>query len=147
MQADEDPAVLRRHAQDALILPRAYPVAQAFVAQMATLAEKAAAGSVISRVGGFHWSGKSEISALLFLYGICVNLSSRMLKKSASGVLASLRGSTYRSVRLASSLAAALLDSLFDHPEVILASALYGKFQPHFGINRVFPQPARPPYS
>jgi hypothetical protein len=39
-----------------------------------------------------------------------------MLKKSASFVLASLRGSTYRSVRLASSLAAALLDGLFDHP-------------------------------
>jgi hypothetical protein len=39
-----------------------------------------------------------------------------MLKKSASGVLASLRGSTYRSVRLASSLAAALLDSHFEHP-------------------------------
>ena len=32
-----------------------------------------------------------------------------MLKKPASFVLASLRGSTYRSVRLASSLAAALL--------------------------------------
>ncbi len=32
-----------------------------------------------------------------------------MLKKSTSVVLASLRGSTYRSVRLASSLAAALL--------------------------------------
>jgi hypothetical protein len=31
------------------------------------------------------------------------------------GVLASLRGSTYRSVRLASSLAAALLDSPFEH--------------------------------
>jgi hypothetical protein len=31
-----------------------------------------------------------------------------MLKKSASGVLALLRSSTYRSVRLASSLAAAL---------------------------------------
>ena len=31
-----------------------------------------------------------------------------MLKKSASGVLASFRGSTYRSVRLASLLAAAL---------------------------------------
>ena len=68
---------------------------------------------------------------------------SRMLKKSASGVLAghcrltisaaftsvpcfiqhgvNLRGSTYRSVRLASSLAAALLDSLFEHPEVIPA--------------------------
>jgi hypothetical protein len=39
-----------------------------------------------------------------------------MLKKFASGVLASLRGSTYRSVRLASSLAAALLDGLFEHP-------------------------------
>jgi hypothetical protein len=39
-----------------------------------------------------------------------------MLKKSASGVLASLRGSTYRSVRLASSLAAALLDGLSEQP-------------------------------
>jgi hypothetical protein len=39
-----------------------------------------------------------------------------MLKKSASFVLASLRGSTYRSVRLAASLAATLLDGLFDHP-------------------------------
>ena len=39
-----------------------------------------------------------------------------MLKKSASGVLASLRGSTYQCVRLTSSLAAALLDSLFEHP-------------------------------
>jgi len=39
-----------------------------------------------------------------------------MLKKSASGVLASLRGSTYRSVRLAASLAAALLGSLFEYP-------------------------------
>jgi hypothetical protein len=41
-----------------------------------------------------------------------------MLKKSASIVLASLRSSTYRSVRLASSLAAALLDSLFEHPAI-----------------------------
>jgi hypothetical protein len=39
-----------------------------------------------------------------------------MLKKSASFVLASLRSSTYRGVRLASSLAAALLDGLFEHP-------------------------------
>ena len=39
-----------------------------------------------------------------------------MLKKSVGGVLASLRGSTYRSVCLASSFAAALLDSLFEHP-------------------------------
>jgi hypothetical protein len=43
--------------------------------------------------------------------------ASRMLKKSASVVLASLRGSTYRSVRLfASSLAAASLNGLFEHP-------------------------------
>jgi hypothetical protein len=40
----------------------------------------------------------------------------RMLKKPASFVLAALRGSTYRSVRLASSLAAASLDGLFEHP-------------------------------
>jgi hypothetical protein len=39
-----------------------------------------------------------------------------MLKKSASFVLASLRGSTYRSVRLASSLVAAALDVHFEHP-------------------------------
>jgi hypothetical protein len=39
-----------------------------------------------------------------------------MLKKFASGVLAALRSSTYRSVRLASSLTAALLDGLFEHP-------------------------------
>jgi hypothetical protein len=75
-------------------------------------------------------------------------LSNRMLKKSASGVLASLRGSTLRGTPriceilkglirsprliagangytkcgpylLASSLAAALLDSLFEHPAAI----------------------------
>src|SRR5574337_316586 len=38
-----------------------------------------------------------------------------MLKKSSSIVLASLRGSTYRSVRLASSLAAVLLEGHFEH--------------------------------
>ena len=42
--------------------------------------------------------------------------SSRMLKKPASIVLASLRGSTYRSVGLASSFATALLNGLFEHP-------------------------------
>jgi len=46
----------------------------------------------------------------------CTPSSSRMLKKSSSGVLAAFRGSTYRSVRLASSLAAALLGGLFEHP-------------------------------
>jgi hypothetical protein len=45
-----------------------------------------------------------------------------MLKKTASIVLASLRGSTYRSVRLASSLAAALLDGLFEHPVLKMVS-------------------------
>jgi len=44
-----------------------------------------------------------------------------MLKQPASFVLASLRGSTYRSVRLASSLAAALLDGLFEHPAELLS--------------------------
>jgi hypothetical protein len=39
-----------------------------------------------------------------------------MLKKSANFVLASLRGSTYRNVRLASSLAAVALDGHFEHP-------------------------------
>jgi hypothetical protein len=39
-----------------------------------------------------------------------------MLKQSTSFVLASLKGSTYRSVRLTSSLAAALPDELFEHP-------------------------------
>ncbi len=40
---------------------------------------------------------------------------SRMLKKSASRVLATLRGLTYRTVRLASTLAA-LPHGLFEHP-------------------------------
>lgn len=46
-----------------------------------------------------------------------------MLKTSASGVLASLMGSTYRSGRPASSLAAALLGGLFEQPEVIAVVA------------------------
>jgi hypothetical protein len=55
---------------------------------------------------------------------------SRMLKNPASIVLASRRGSTYRSVRLASSLAAALLDGLFEHPAGLLsccAADVHGK--------------------
>jgi hypothetical protein len=39
-----------------------------------------------------------------------------MLKQPDSFVLASLRGSTYRNVRLTSLLAAASLDGLFEHP-------------------------------
>jgi hypothetical protein len=67
-----------------------------------------------------------------------------MLKKSASGVLASLRDSTYRSVRLASSLAAALSDSLFEHPEVYSRVNILVQNSNHvFGISRVFPQSAR----
>jgi len=46
-----------------------------------------------------------------------------MLKKSASFVLASLRGLPIPNrVRIASSLAAALLGSLFEHPAVVFAS-------------------------
>jgi len=41
-----------------------------------------------------------------------------MLKKTASGVLASFRSSTYpRGYASGPSLAAALLDGLFEHPE------------------------------
>jgi hypothetical protein len=57
-----------------------------------------------------------------------------MLKKTTSGVLTSLRGSTYRSVRLASSLAAALLDGLFEHPEAILASVPLSEIATMCGI-------------
>jgi hypothetical protein len=68
-----------------------------------------------------------------------------MLKKSASGVLMSLRGSTYgQEYASASSLAAALLDSLFDHP----AGTHYASSIPAMGVHIrqveiVFPQPAR----
>ena len=55
--------------------------------------------------------------------------NSRMLKKTASIVLASLRGSTYRSVRLATSLTAALLGGLFEHPEIIEAFVPSVRFQ------------------
>ena len=51
-----------------------------------------------------------------------------MLKKSVSGVLASRRGATYQPVRLASSLAAALLDGLFEHHVVVLATVPLGVF-------------------
>ena len=46
-----------------------------------------------------------------------------MLKNPASFVLTPLRGSTYRSVRLAFSLATALRNGLFEHPEAIVTSA------------------------
>ncbi|MCG3775137.1 MAG: hypothetical protein JW395_1966 [Nitrospira sp.] len=67
--------------------------------------------------------------------------TSRLLKKTASGVLASFRGSTYRSVRLASSLAAALLDSLFEQPEVMgafIPSAIFHRcvmYKPSFSAD------------
>jgi len=57
-----------------------------------------------------------------------------MLKKSASAILASLRGSTYRSVRLASSLAVALLDSLFEHPAAIVTSVSFCKIPTVFDV-------------
>ena len=63
-----------------------------------------------------------------------VVLTCQDAEKSASGVLASLRGSTYRSVRLASSLAAALLGSLFEHPGI----STERNFRPYPG-----PKPSR----
>ncbi|MGA6826229.1 hypothetical protein ACO9S2_01325 [Nitrospira sp. NS4] len=59
--------------------------------------------------------------------GLGREMPSRMLKTSASGVLASLRDSTYQSVRLASSLAAALLDGHFEHPVSDLYTVVYRK--------------------
>src|SRR3990172_7508297 len=59
--------------------------------------------------------GDSMETGILNLLTVIV-APSRLLKKSASFVLASLRGSTYRSVRFASSLAAALLGGLFEQP-------------------------------
>jgi hypothetical protein len=65
-----------------------------------------------------------------------------MLKKSASFVLASLRGSTYRSVRLASSLAAAALDGLFEHPASHYYSMTIRNITVSFERKLRFPQPA-----
>jgi len=62
----------------------------------------------------------------------------RMLKKSSSGVLASLRGSTYRSVRLTSSLTAALLDGLFEHPEAIVTSVPFCEIPTAFYVSTKF---------
>ncbi|MGC4095608.1 MAG: hypothetical protein QM706_00680 [Nitrospira sp.] len=59
-----------------------------------------------------------------------------MLKKSARSILASLRGSPDRNVRLASLLAAALPDSLFEHPDVILALAQYEQAGSIRGVTR-----------
>jgi len=61
-----------------------------------------------------------------------------MLKKSASGVLASLRGSTYRSVRLASSLATALLDGHFEHPAALTPSNPFNKIPVMFHVYTEF---------
>jgi hypothetical protein len=66
-----------------------------------------------------------------------------MLKKSASFVLASLRGSTYRSVRLASSFTAALLDGLFEHPASHSGAVILHIYYICLSYkSRVFPQAA-----
>ena len=69
--------------------------------------------------------------------------SSRVLRKSVSFVLASLRGSTYRSVRLASSLAAALLNGLFEHPGKCFPVEPDMRTIEVSCARIVFPQPAR----
>ena len=66
-----------------------------------------------------------------------------MLKNSTSVVLTSLRGSTYRSVRLAASLVAALLEGLFEHPDVIEALASSEIVQRRFMYKLGFPQPVK----
>ncbi|MBX3307499.1 MAG: hypothetical protein KF751_15760, partial [Nitrospira sp.] len=71
-------------------------------------------------------------------YLTCTVVSSRMLKTSAGGVLASLRGSTYRNVRLISSLAAALLEAIFVHPEVVERRSRRQHSSDLFGNNQVF---------
>jgi len=64
-----------------------------------------------------------------------------MLKKSASFVLASLRGSTYRSVRLASSLTAALLNGFFEYPSWHSPVALDVQINDILHAHIVFPKP------
>jgi len=70
-------------------------------------------------------------------------VSRRMLKKSASSVLASLRGSTYRSVRLASSLAAALLGSFLSLLCDVFLVSLNLQSNEVLACTQSFPQPAR----
>jgi hypothetical protein len=93
------------------------------------------AAHLVCKTMGYLSQGGSAAHAVLQLAPRRMNANAnRMLKKSASIVLASLRGSTYRSVRLASSLAAALLGTrrvlarqgwegemsgLFEHPAII----------------------------
>lgn len=55
-----------------------------------------------------------------------------MVKKFRSGVLASVRGLTYRSIRFAFSLTAALLDGLFEPPVVIIPSVRYLRIRRQF---------------
>ena len=66
-----------------------------------------------------------------------------MLKKSTSGVLASLRSSTYRSVRLSSSLVAALLDGLFEHPAMRSCASIIPAITVGFEDKLMFSQLAR----
>jgi hypothetical protein len=74
---------------------------------------------------------------------VCADSPNKMLKKSASGVLASLRGSTYRSVHLSSLLAAALLDGILS---ILLGVLLLSQTCGPSKLSRadiVFPKPAR----
>ena len=66
-----------------------------------------------------------------------------MLKKAASGVLASLRGSTYRSVRLASSFAAALLTDFFSILRACFHLALHMLAIVYLLCEMIIAQPAK----
>jgi len=61
--------------------------------------------------------------------------SSRSLKKSASGVLAAFRSSTYPGgYGLRSSLAAAVLEGLFERPDALLISTPIEKVPTAYGV-------------
>jgi hypothetical protein len=65
--------------------------------------------------------------------------TSRVLKKSASSVLASLRGSTYgKEYDSASSLAAALLNGLFEHPVAYLVLSVIAIYRVRSGHAKSF---------
>ena len=69
--------------------------------------------------------------------------SNRMLKKSASGVLASLRGSTYRSVRLRLFARCGLAGGLFEHPAWCTRVSQTYRTMKFWRAHRVFPQPSK----
>jgi len=61
-----------------------------------------------------------------------------MLEKSISGVLSSLRGSTYRNVRLAASLTTALLDGIWGSCDYCAIRAIHKTSPAFYGYTDFF---------